>query len=302
MNKISEITRRDIQDFIILNKINWSGRVNEPDFLARLFDLEKIASYDIRFKTFYGDVYQHRINNYDWDDDWIFTDDRVNLLRCSDQDFLRFLCETIHPAVRSDYEESLILLNEYNRNLKNDGYQIVEKEKISGHSVYIGRHIFDNTQIIKKDDILNKLSSEYIMQQISAMELAIDKSPYIAIGLAKELIETVLKNILSESGQIINDDWNIPQLLKETSKVLNLVPKDISEEKKGADKIKQILGSLGSIISGIAELRNDYGSGHGRNVSFKGLQTRHAKLAVGSASTLAIFLLETWGMKKGKNV
>ncbi len=36
-----------------------------------------------------------------------------------------------------------------------------------------------------------------------------------------------------------------------------------------------------------------YGTGHGQHGSSSGLTTRHAKLAVGAASTLAVFLFET---------
>jgi hypothetical protein len=49
---------------------------------------------------------------------------------------------------------------------------------------------------------------------------------------------------------------------------------------------------LTTVVQGIGELRNQYGSGHGKKASFKGLTARHAKLSVGAASTLAIFLLE----------
>lgn len=37
--------------------------------------------------------------------------------------------------------------------------------------------------------------------------------------------------------------------------------------------------------------------GHGKDGKLKGLQPRHAKLSVGAASTLAIYLLETHRMK-----
>jgi hypothetical protein len=50
---------------------------------------------------------------------------------------------------------------------------------------------------------------------------------------------------------------------------------------------------LAKVINGINELRNSYGTGHGRDAKFIGLSQRHAKLATGAASTLAIFLLET---------
>jgi hypothetical protein len=48
--KISEATRRDIFDSFIIDNIPWSGRLEEPDFLARLFDLKSLPTTDIRFK------------------------------------------------------------------------------------------------------------------------------------------------------------------------------------------------------------------------------------------------------------
>ena len=37
--KISQITRRDIADAITVENINWSGRMEESEFLSRLFNL-----------------------------------------------------------------------------------------------------------------------------------------------------------------------------------------------------------------------------------------------------------------------
>lgn len=296
--KITEITRRSIFDYIMLNDIIWSGRIDETEFVARLYDTKSIQSFDYRYPSFAGDIRQHRINNYDWDDYWIFTDERTNLNRCDDEEYLRFLCEMIHPVVRPDLDEVNRLLVFFNSELKNDGYELYPKEVISGRSVYGYKKISELVKISKKKELIEILSSEYINQQISVMENSIESSPHIAIGLSKELIETVLKKILIENGNNNVKDLNIPQLLKEVSKILKLVPKDVSDEKKGADKIRQILASLGTIVTGIAELRNDYGSGHGKDHKFIGLQARHAKLAVGSASTLVIFLLDTWEQMK----
>ena len=84
-NRITNITRRNIFDFIQAEGIWWSGRMTETDFLSRLFDLERMESLDSRFKNAAGDIWQHRVNNpNDWDDNWIFGDSRFNLLHCDD--------------------------------------------------------------------------------------------------------------------------------------------------------------------------------------------------------------------------
>lgn len=144
-----------------------------------------------------------------------------------------------------------------------------------------------------KTEIINYLSEEYVTKQINQMESAIENSPDLAIGTAKELIETICRTILEQRNVEVDISWDLPQLLKQTTKQLQLTPEGIPDTINAAKSIKTILGSLTSVVHGLSELRNQYGSGHGKKANFKGLSPRHAKLAVGSASTLAIFLFET---------
>lgn len=76
---------------------------------------------------------------------------------------------------------------------------------------------------------------------------------------------------------------------------------DIDDTIPAAKAIKQILGNLSAITEGIATLRNSYGSGHGRAASYKGLEERHAKLAVGSSILLVEFLWCTHERTKKDN-
>jgi hypothetical protein len=299
-NKISEITRRNIFDFIQVENFWWSGRLEEIDFLSRIYNLEEMESYDGRFENAAGDIWQHRINNNDWEDNWIFYDDRFNLMKCDDSRFLNFLCEMIHPIVKVDTSEVNKMLQIFNDNLQDDNFELVEKTKISGRPIFVGRmKITGKESLARKTENIRKiLNAEYVTQQINLMETSIEISPHIAIGLAKELIETCCKSIFEERKIKYEKTWDLPKLMKETTKLLKLTPEDISDEVKAAKSIKQILGSLSSVVQGIGEIRNEYGSGHGKDGKFKGLQPRHAKLAVGAASTLAIYLLETHELRK----
>lgn len=74
---------------------------------------------------------------------------------------------------------------------------------------------------------------------------------------------------------------------------LQLVPEGVSDTAKGSKTIKAVLGNLAAVVQGLAELRNLYGTGHGKHGRTKGLQPRHARLAAGAAATLATFLFET---------
>ncbi|MES2565544.1 MAG: abortive infection family protein [Bacteroidota bacterium] len=300
-NKITQISRRNIFDFIQAEQLWWSGRMSEIDFLSRLFDLDNLESYDGRFPNAAGDIWQHRVNNpNDWEDNWIYTDKRFNLLQCDDSVFLNFLCEMIHPLVRVDSSEVNRLLQIFNENLKEDNYEIVEKSKISGKPIFVGRIKITGQEFLQnKGAIIKKiLNADYVTQQISLMETSIENSPHVSIGIAKELIETCCKSIFEERKEEYDKNWDLPKLMKETTKLLKLTPDDIPNEIKAANSIKQILGSLSSVVQGISEIRNEYGSGHGKDGKFVGLQPRHAKLAVGAASTLAIYLLETHELRK----
>ena len=79
---------------------------------------------------------------------------------------------------------------------------------------------------------------------------------------------------------------------------MGIVPDEIPETAKGAKIIKKLLNNLATIAQNLGELRNLYGTGHGRDGKMRGLTPRHARLAVGSASTLVTFLYETYLEKK----
>jgi hypothetical protein len=136
-------------------------------------------------------------------------------------------------------------------------------------------------------------NANHLAEQIRRMEASVETDPSLAIGTAKELIETCCKTILAERGKPVSGTPDVSTLTKETLKELKLVPEGIHEATRGADVIKRLLSNLGTIGNGLAELRGLYGTGHGKHGSATGLSTRHAKLAVGAAATLSIFLFET---------
>jgi hypothetical protein len=60
------------------------------DFLSRIWDLRIMPSTDTRFNDAYGDIYQHMVNNDDWDYDFLFLQ-RLNLLDANDEIFQKFI-------------------------------------------------------------------------------------------------------------------------------------------------------------------------------------------------------------------
>ena len=141
--------------------------------------------------------------------------------------------------------------------------------------------------------------ANHLAEQIRRMEDSLEKDPSLAIGTAKELVETCCKTILAARGRGVSGTPDIPALTKATLKELRLVPEGVPNAARGADVIKRLLSNLSTVGHGLAELRGLYGTGHGRHGSASGLTTRHARLAVGAASTLAVFLFETHEATKG---
>ncbi|MGN1381624.1 MAG: AbiJ-NTD4 domain-containing protein [Eubacterium sp.] len=157
MNKITEITRRDILDIIMKGfakdpdpldmilgngqDVNivfmpFYGRLDEVEFLSRIYDLKKMKVYDSRFNNALDEITCH-LRNGDLEDCWFFKDERFHLMKTDDDEpLLRLVCEMLHPAVRLENSPWKDYLNRFNKLLRADGYELFVSNKISGREVY----------------------------------------------------------------------------------------------------------------------------------------------------------------------
>lgn len=296
---ISELTRRNLIESI---NFPWWGRLEEVAFLNRLYPLNSLPSTDSRFPNAEGDIYQHRYNNDDWPNDWVFSYPSFDLMDGPDEIFLKFLCETIHPVVRSKIDEAQEIVQLFNEHLKHDGWEIVASGEISGHPVWAARMLHQGmaTVVEGAKAAVETLNSGYVSRQITRMQNAVIDDPELAIGTAKEFIETICKTILEVKQIPFSKTDGLPQLVRKTLKQIKLTPDDIRDSAKVSDTIKQLLMNLATVTDGLAEVRNAYGSGHGKTASTKGLQPRHARLSVGAAITLGGFIFETFQEQEGE--
>lgn len=300
-NTISEITRRDIFDTITLQGIDWSGRLEEPDFLNRIYDLASLPSTDGRFKDAAGDIWQHRIRNpEDWESDWVFTDRRFDLMHGSDEALLRFLAESVHPAVRTDVDDARRLVATFNEKLAADGWALVEVDQLSGRPIFAGRRIKgakQPTTALKLPDYQRLRDPEVFSEHLRRIDAGVANDPSAAIASSKELVESVCKVVLDDYGVPYATRDDLLDLYKAAAKALKLSAESVPQNAKGSQAAQAAARSLATTVQRIAELRNELGLGHGRNRRSQALQ-RHARLAFNTASAVAEFMLDTWHERK----
>ena len=221
-------------------------------------------------------------------------EDRTKLLT----DLFTYYEENMEYEFNEDYTDELWWGSSGNR--YNERYaKLYEKCKAIINSIDDVSVVVQNTA----EDLKEKFSSEYLSQQIDLMVSMQTKNPTEAIGKAKELIESCCKTILDELGISWSKNDDVPQLTNKVLDALDLLPSSVQPSEQGADSIKAVLGNLRAIPSKLAELRNPYGSGHGKSASFVGLEERHAKLALGCSITFVDFVWSTYeSTKRDKSV
>ena len=94
-----------------------------------------MESQDSRVDNAEEEITMHT-HNGDYPDDWIFEDERFQLLYGEDNILLNFLCEVFHPEVRDENGAWERYLERINTLLNEDGYEIVATSKLSGRDVF----------------------------------------------------------------------------------------------------------------------------------------------------------------------
>ena len=155
----------------------------------------------------------------------------------------------IHPVVRPDRNESLKLAQQFNDQLRAANWRLVEQEKIAGRPRFVPErvHNLNARSVSRARSVADALDAGWMQKEIQRLENAIDRDPALAIGTAKELVETCCKSILAKRGVEVSKAADLPQLTKLLAKELQLVPEGIPDEAKGSETIRLILRNLSSL-------------------------------------------------------
>ena len=276
---ISKKTRYEFREYLV----SYTLREIENEFDAADVTFDKNYKPDLsgQRRTFV-EQYYHSVDWSKWRDVRKVISVYENILTNIENSIERYSDgSTGSESYITSAKSSLMSLSKW---LKKDGFEYQD-----GKLITAGKNI----NFEKLEDVTGSFGAIELKRQLDRMQQSIEDDPGLAIGTSKELLETTCKTILNEHEIQYNDNEDLIKLVKKTRKTLGLVPDNIPNAAKGADTIRRLLNNLATVAQGITELRNLYGTGHGKDGKARGLSARHARLAVGAAATLATFFLET---------
>lgn len=167
---------------------------------------------------------------------------------------------------------------------------IKEKGSYKERGEYIDKEFNPINAILKENIVFDNKHIQDIWQK--ALERLID-DPEGAITLSRTLLESILKYILKDQKIDFNEkNSSLHDLYKKVSEILDFAPEKYQEE-----SFKKILGGMSAIISGIGEVRNKAGDGHGRPEDYEKVQKRHAEFLVWNAGAMGMFIFKAYKEK-----
>lgn len=176
-------------------------------------------------------------------------------------------------------------LSKFRQSLRRDGYDV---DEATGQISSLG-------PALEIESLAKVTDPSAIREQMDRIRRAANDDPALAIGTAKELIESTAKVILLELGHHVDNKADLPELARAAQLALGLHPSaGAGSGPDTSEGIKRILGAVTTIANGLAELRNrGHGTGHGPATARVGLRPRHAHLAVNASITWCQLMLDT---------
>lgn len=120
----------------------------------------------------------------------------------------------------------------------------------------------------------------------------VNSEPREAVSAACNILESIFKVYIA-------DEQLTPPQKQDLQGVWKVVRADLGFDTTLVqdNDLKRVLSGILSIVDGIGAFRTHASSAHGEGRKLYNLKPRHARLAIHSAHTLALFVLETWDEK-----
>jgi hypothetical protein len=131
----------------------------------------------------------------------------------------------------------------------------------------------------------------HIEEQVKGIEIAVADNPGLAFDLAKTVIESACRTILTERKIGFDPDDDLPVLFKTVTSRLPFLPASASGEIEARRSLERTLGGLRAAVQGVCELRNACGfASHGSDSPRPAMETVQAILAAETADAIVGFL------------
>lgn len=185
---------------------------------------------------------------------------------------------------RSQYQESL--------EFKNSLIKLLGKYGLT----YIQGGIISSGGSLPSQSLQNLIHQKNIPAINLEFERAlknVDSQPLEAVSAACNILESVCKVFIEEEKLPVPAKQDLRNLWKTVATALNFDPSQLQD-----DDLKKIISGMLSVVDGISAFRTHGSSAHGQGKIMYKPKPRHARFAVNSAHSLALFVLETWNENK----
>jgi Abortive infection C-terminus len=121
----------------------------------------------------------------------------------------------------------------------------------------------------------------------------VNSEPREAVSAACNILESIFKTYIDDEGLSKPQKQDLQNVWKIVRADLGFDPSLVQD-----DDLKKILSGILSIVDGIGAFRTHASSAHGQGRIMYNVKPRHARLAIHSAHTIALFVLESWDEKR----
>ncbi|MDO8270485.1 MAG: abortive infection family protein [Gammaproteobacteria bacterium] len=158
-----------------------------------------------------------------------------------------------------------------------------------------GGHISDGRSMPSKSlsEVIRDREIPTIEAEFTRALSNINSNPREAVSAACNILESVFKVYIEDEKLEMPQKEDLGGVWRVVREHLGFTPGGIAD-----NDLKKILTGLLSIVDGIGAFRTHVSSAHGQGRKSYKLKPRHARLAINSAHTLALFVIETWDEKK----
>ena len=142
------------------------------------------------------------------------------------------------------------------------------------------------------EDHIKSKNIESINYEFERAVTNIQNNPKESLSAACNILESVFKVFIEQEGLDMPKKKDLRSVWPLVRDNLNLDPSKLEDR-----DLKEILAGLANIINGIGSLRTHASTAHGAGIKTYRIEPRHARLAVSSAHTIVLFVLEVWDKK-----